>query len=360
MAVLQKLKEDYPWIETPLVVAAPMRLITLAESVVEVTKAGGIAFLAAGTDPSDLPTHLQTARDLLTKHSSPIPSRPNHLPFGIGFINWGCELESCLPPITQFRPSAVWFFAPKSPSQLAQWSHETRAASPGTRIWAQVGSVQEAMDALEAAKPDVLVVQGTDAGGHGLARGAGIAVLVPEVCDAIDSYLASRSGIARPAIIAAGGITEARSAAAALVLGAHGVAMGTRFLASPEVNISRGYRDEVLRARDGGQSTVRTKVYDRLRGTTGWAENYNGRGVWNRSFVDAESGMKESENKRLYEEEMLKGDGGWGLEGRMTTYAGTGVGMVKEVQGAGDIVREVRDGMRRVLQNVGRTEKGRL
>jgi nitronate monooxygenase len=63
-------------------------------------------------------------------------------------------------------------------------------------------------------------------------------------------------------------------------------------------------------------------------------------------------GMDEDENKRLYEEELLKGDEGWGADGRLTTYAGSAVGLVKEVKGAADIVREVRNGAVEVLQRL--------
>jgi nitronate monooxygenase len=195
-------------------------------------------------------------------------------------------------------------------------------------------------------------VQGTDAGGHGLSRGAGLIALLPEVCDAVAAH-AENDG---PVIIGAGGVADARGAAAAVVLGAYGVVLGTRLLASHEANIAKGYQDEVIRATDGGQTTVRSKVYDRLRGTTGWAESHNARGIINRSYTDTLAGMGDEEVKRLYEEEWKKGDGGWGEQGRMTTYAGSAVGLVREVKGTGEIVREIRKGTRELLE----TAKARL
>lgn len=221
------------------------------------------------------------------------------------------------------------------------------------------------MEAVGKVGPDVLVVQGTDAGGHGLVRGAGLISLVPEVCDAVgglskqlksDSNTPTVSGVsnsttsADPIILAAGGISESRSASAAFLLGASGIVLGTRLLASPEANISQGYKNAILRASDGGQSTVRTKVYDNLRGTTGWAETHNARGVINKSYFDAMGGMNEEENKRLYEMEMGIGDEGWSADGRMTTYAGSGVGLVREIKGVGEIVREVREGVSGLLE----------
>ncbi|KAH6075660.1 hypothetical protein HBI67_056490 [Parastagonospora nodorum] len=341
---IQRLKKDYPWIQTPLVVGAPMRLIALADMAVEISKAGGIGFIGAGTDVSDLRSHLQNAVQLLSSH--PLPTQNNTLPLGIGFINWGADLPTAIPLIASFKPAAVWFFAPSSLPSLADWCAQTRAASPDTKIWIQVGSVREARGVVDAVKPDVLVVQGTDAGGHGLEAGAGLVALLPEVVDVLGS---SNEG---PVIIAAGGISTATGALASLVLGAAGVCMGTRFLASPEANISDGYRREVLRASDGGQTTRRTKVYDNLRGTTGWGESHNARGILNKSYWDHVGGMSEEENKRLYQEEMGKGDEGWGEDRRMTAYAGSGVGLVKEVKGAGDIVREIREGVRELAGGV--------
>lgn len=235
-----------------------------------------------------------------------------------------------------------------------EWAGRTREASPGTKVWVQIGSVGEAVEVVRSgAAPDVLVVQGTDAGGHGLVKGAGVVSLVPEVVDRLGGEDGGGGGgggsQVDPIIIAAGGIADSRGLLAALALGASGVVLGTRLLASPEANISPGYKAEILRASDGGQTTVRTKVYDRLRGTN-WAETHNARGVVNQSFVDAQSGMDWEENTRLYKEEESKGDAGWGMNGRMTTYAGSGVGLVKEIKPVGQIVREVREGVGAILE----------
>ncbi|KAF2196234.1 inosine monophosphate dehydrogenase [Delitschia confertaspora ATCC 74209] len=350
MDATERLKKDYPWIQTPLIVQAPMRLISLAPLAVEVWKAGGIGFIGAGTDVSTLSSDLSTAQSLL--QSSPTSSTTAHtLPIGIGVICWGASLSEALPSIQSYRPAALWLFAAKSISEFSTWATEIRRVSPQTKIWVQVGSVKEAVSITKAVKPDILVIQGTDAGGHGLVNGASIISLVPEVHDAVQE-LVEKERVPEPVIIAAGSIVEGRGAAAALALGAAGVAMGTRFLASHEASISKGYQNEVLRASDGGQTTVRTKVYDTLRGTTGWADTHNARGIINRSYGDAMSGMTEEENRRLYEEEVGKGDGGWGVEGRMTTYAGVGVGLIKEVKNAKEIVEEVRDAARRVVERL--------
>ena len=178
-------------------------------------------------------------------------------------------------------------------------------------------------------------------------RAASILTLLPETHDAL-----SAQGLTTP-LLAAGGICDGRTAAAALCLGATGCVMGTRFLAAHEAAVAAGYRAEILRADDGGVSTVRSTVYDRVRGIEGWPAEYDGRGVINASWRDAVAGMTDEENRRLYEKEMEKGpQGGWGVQGRMTTYAGTGVGLVRGVKGAGEIVEEVREGAKEVLRDM--------
>jgi len=115
-----------------------------------------------------------------------------------------------------------------------------------------------------------------------------------------------------------------------------------------------GYKNEVLRTVDGGQTTVRCSVYDTLRGTTDWPERYGGRGVINQSYHDALNGMPWEENKRLYAEAVKMGDKGWGgIQGRMTTYAGTAVGLIRQVQSARAITEEVRDEAIQVLERIG-------
>lgn len=335
---LKALQESYPWTVSPLICSAPMRLLAGPKLAVDVSLAGGLGFLAAGMDVTVLPSLFQSASDLLA--SSPLSdSKPPNscLPIGVGFINWGADLNLSMQEIKKWKPAAAWFFGPKNIKDLELWAEETRKASPATKIWVQVGTVAMTVAVAKACHPDVLVIQGSDAGGHGLAQNSSLISLLPECRDALDA-----AGFENIALVAAGGIVEGRGAAAALTLGADGIAMGTRFLASKEAVISAGYQKAVLDAKDGGVTTIRTSVYDKLRGTDGWPEGYNARGVINQSFVDHQAGMTEEENQRLYDEAMKLGDEGWGTEGRITTYAGTGVGLVGEVKPARDIVEEVR------------------
>ena len=338
------LTTSYPWTTTPLIISAPMMKLTLAPLASAMYHAGGLGFVAGGFDLSNLMSDMDATAALL-QHTP----GSGVLPVGIGFQNWGAERAVAMAVIKKHIPAAAWFFAPYEMGDLVPWAEETRAVSGSrTRVWVQVGTVDEAVRVVEVVRPDVLVLQGSDAGGHGLADRASIVSLVPEVRDALEGM-----GVRIP-IVAAGGICDGRGVAAALALGADGVSMGTRFLACEECTISKGYRDEVLRVSDGGVSTVKTKVYDLCRGIVDWPKTYDARGVANRSYMDGLQGLSEKENRELYQQEMQKGDKGWGPDGRMTTYAGTNVGLIKEVKTAKEIVEEVSREAREVL---GRTAR---
>lgn len=320
-----------------------MRPISLAPLAVAVSRAGGLGFLAAGMDLSTLDGNLQDAADLVSQH--PIPGTlPGMLPIGVGFINWAVNLNVALDALQKFLPAAAWFFAPRENADLIEWVKKTREVTDGrTKIWIQVGTVSDALEIATSCKPDALVIQGIDAGGHGLVRGAGIMTLLPEVADAL-----KKANVGRIDLMAAGGIVEGRGVTACLILGAHGVVMGTRFLACEETNITQGYQYDVLRSKDGGVSTIRSTVYDVLRGTTGWPERYDGRGIINQSYLDAENGVINEENIKAYAKALEKGDQGWGEQGRLTAYAGTGVGLVNKVLSAQDILDEIRGDVKKI------------
>ncbi|KAL2834509.1 hypothetical protein BDW59DRAFT_137985 [Aspergillus cavernicola] len=348
------LQTDYPWTKTPLVASAPMLNIAMAPLAVSVSAAGGLGFLAGGFDVSALESNLEEAVHLIKQSSAPIQetyASTAVLPIGVGFLNWGADLPKSIAAIEKYRPCAAWLFGPRSiPDDLRPWVEQVRAVTEGkTKIWVQVGTVAEAVAVAEALNPDVLVVQGADAGGHGLAQSASVITLVPEVKD----VLTTRQVKNDIPLLAAGGIVDGRGMAASLALGASGVAMGTRFLASSEAKIARGYQDEVLRVSDGGSNTSRSKVYDRARGILSWPVQYDGRGVINKSYIDsAEGGMSDEENRALYKEELKKGDLGWGPNGRLTTYAGTGVGLVKTKLPAGEIITNMIQEAKAILQQL--------
>jgi len=98
----------------------------------------------------------------------------------------------------------------------------------------------------QAAGADVVVAQGTEAGGH--TGEIGLMSLLPQMINAV-----------RLPVLAAGGIAHGSQVAAALTLGAQGVIVGTRFIATPEAQAAPEYREAIVKARE--DSTMRTRCY---------------------------------------------------------------------------------------------------
>jgi len=331
------LNQVYHWVKAPFVVAAPMRVMSGARLAVAVSEAGGLGFIGPGVKAADTLRELEAAKKALA--SSSITRTNNLLPVGVGFQTWNGDLEVAASALQQYRPCAAWLFAPRhGQKELDAWTGRLRDASRDTQIWIQVGTIREALEAARsAAAPDVLVIQGAEAGGHGRAKdGMGIMTLLPEVDDAL------KEAQSKIPVFAAGGIADGRGVAAALALGASGVAMGTRFLASAEAQISKGYQDEVVRASDAATSTTRTHLYNHLRGTFGWPEEFAPRTIVNRSWADQQAGVPFEELQKLHDQAVASGDKGWGPEGRLATYAGANIGLIHSVDDAAVIVGNAR------------------
>ena len=343
-----------------------MRVFTGPNLALCVARAGGLGFIGPGATPSSTAEDLASAVQIL-EGAGPLPlvqsisgsggggegegkgEGVKLLPLGVGFQMWNGDLAAAAEAVGRYQPAAAWLFAPREgQTETERWISGLRSASPATKIWLQIGTLTEALEAVRGAvRPDVLVVQGAEAGGHGRTKdGVGFLTLLPEIADAMKGM---EGGEGIP-LIATGGIIDGRGVVAALGVGAAGVAMGTRFLASEEARIKKGYQDEVVRAGDGAVNTVRTHLYNHMRGTFGWPEQWAPRTIVNQSWEDMRAGVEFKELKRRHDESLKEGDKAWGPQGRTATYAGAGIGLVRDVKTAGDIVAEVRDDARVIIQ----------
>jgi enoyl-[acyl-carrier protein] reductase II len=115
----------------------------------------------------------------------------------------------------------------------------------GMKVVVMCGKVHHGLKS-QAAGADVVVAQGTEAGGH--TGEIGMMSLVPQMIDAV-----------KLPVLAAGGIADGRQVAAALTLGAQGVIVGTRFIATPEAQAAKNYRESIVKASE--DSTLRTRCY---------------------------------------------------------------------------------------------------
>jgi nitronate monooxygenase len=168
---------------------------------------------------------------------------------GCGFITWSMARDpKLLDQVLAKRPAALMLsFGELEP-------HASRIKAYGVPLICQVQGMKYLREAV-AAGADIVVAEGGEAGGHSGYRG--LFTLVPEAAD----YLASRSP--DTVLVAAGGVGDGRGLAAALMLGAHGVLVGTRFVASEESEAPEGFRRAIIRA--DGDSTVKSRSVDVVR-----------------------------------------------------------------------------------------------
>lgn len=285
---------DFFDIEHP-VLLAPMDKVSDAGLTAAVEAAGGLGILGAGYgDPAWLTANFDGFADAARPPLPPAdrakstPSRPsagwgkNTAP-GCGFITWSLEAvltehPDLLRDVIARQPRLLMF----SFGDAAPYIAQAQAAGIPT-AW-QVQRLEQARQALDAGV-DLIVVQSQEAGGHGMDRG--MMSLLPAVRD-----LATESGKPDQLIVAAGGIADGRGLAAALMLGADGVMMGTRFFASAEAGGMAGARDALPGL--AGDDTVRSSVFDVARSLS-WPREFTGRVQRNAFWDDAPKDRAELE-----------------------------------------------------------------
>jgi enoyl-[acyl-carrier protein] reductase II len=219
------------------------------------------------------------------------------------------------------RP-AVISFALGDPGDLVQQAHDV-----GSKVMVQVTTVAQAIEAAERGV-DVIIAQGGEAGGFG--GTVSTMALVPQVVDAI----------APIPVVAAGGIFDGRGIAAAFMLGAVGVNMGTRFLASKEAPIDDAWKQALLAAQS--EDAVKVDALNDIRPLPGTA----GYGTVLRSlrtpFMDEWGAKREEarrERDRLWADIQAKTQAGRRHEVLLT--AGQTVGGIKELLTVSDILRQL-------------------
>eukprot|EP00897_Mesotaenium_endlicherianum_P003571 jgi/Mesen1/3241/ME000187S02415 len=220
----------------------------------------------------------------------------------------------------------------------------------GVKVIHQVGSVEDASKAA-AARVDVVEAQGYEAGGHVIGQVTTMA-LVPRVVDAVGP---------RVPVVAAGGIADGRGVAAALALGAHGVALGTRFVATAEANAHVEYKERLLAASES--ATVYTDLFGRARWPdaphrvlqTPLVEEWRGRTL--EAGDELQPQQPRVGHTTIYgvEKEVARFSGTApnaatsGDIGSMVLYAGQAVGLVHNVEPAGSVVRRLVEEAQHVI-----------
>ncbi len=275
-----------------------------------VSNAGGFGLIGAANAPADVVrNYIHEARELTDK------------PFGVNIMLMSPFAEDIAQLVTEEKVAAVTTGAGNPEKYMAQWK------AAGIKVIPVIASVALAKR-MERVGADAVVAEGTESGGH--IGQATTMTLVPQVVDAVQIP-----------VIAAGGIGDGRGMAAAFMLGAEAVQMGTRFCVADECVIHDKYKDRILKAKD-----IDSEV-------TGRSHGHPVRGLRNkmtREYLKLEAegaSFEQLENLTLggLRKAVVEGDTDNG-----SVLAGQIAGMITKRQSCQKIVDEVMDQAERLLK----------
>ena len=299
-------------IEHPII-SAPMGLLAGGKLAAAVTHAGGLGLIGGGYGDGDW-----LDREFAEAGNAQV---------GCGFITWSlAKKPELLDQVLEKSPAAL-MLSFGSPVPFG-----ARIKLSGVPMICQVQSMAHAREAVDVGA-DVIVAQGSEAGGHSGNRST--ITLVPEVAD----FLAKAAP--DTILVAAGGIADGRGLAAALMLGAEGVLIGSRLIASSESAAPQGFQQAIIAA--DGDSTIKTTVIDVVRNYEWPGQEFSGRALKNRFATTwhgregmlAEAKTNAAENER-YWNAFRSGD-----VDNTGVFVGEAAGLIGEVQSAKRILEDM-------------------
>ena len=318
-------------IEFPIIQAG-MGVFTSAELVAAVSNAGGLGSLGTGLRPVEsLKSELLLRPVKSLKEELPRIRQLTNRPFAVNYT-LAQPNEEIFNLILEIKPPII-SFALGDPGDLVKQAHAI-----GSLVMHQVGTVQQAKQAAERGV-DVIIAQGSESGGFS-GHVAALA-LVPQVVDAV-----------RPIpVVAAGGIADGRGLAAALILGAQGVNIGTRFLASVEAPISEMWKKAIISA--NSEDAVKVEVWNDIFQRRAAAYDTVPRAIrtpfiekWQKS---REAAQRDAERLRAEVISAIQ-------QGKMEEFipwAGQTAGLVHEVLPAAEIVKRIMANAEEALRQGG-------
>lgn len=292
-------------IEHPIVLA-PMGGSAGGALAAAVSNGGGLGLVGGG----------RGHRDWLERELAIAGVRTSR-PWGVGFQSWAVDVGTVDWALAQ-RPHAV-MLSFGDPAPFA-----SRVREAGVPLLIQVTDMAEAQQAVDAGA-DVIIAQGSEAGGHGGRRAT--LPFVPVVAD-----------LAAPTpVLAAGGIADGRGLAAALALGAAGALIGTRFQVAQEALVPAAVSKALVEGR--GDDTERTRLLDIAQGN-GWPARYTGRALRN-AFTERWRGREadlaaDQQAMQAYREAAARGD----LDAA-PVWAGEGLDLITGIGSATEITRRL-------------------
>ena len=288
-----------------------------------VSEGGGLGLLGAGAgDPGWVDRELAILAERTDR------------PWGIGFLSWAAG-PGVLERALRAGPSAV-MLSFGDPGPLAGVVRDA-----GVPLILQVTDLDEARAAVDLGA-DVVVAQGTEAGGHGARRGRSTLPFVPIVADLV----------APTPVLAAGGIADGRGVAAALALGAAGALVGSRFQATPEALVDPAIGKAIVEGR--GADTERSSVLDIVRGSS-WPARYTARTLAH-PFLDRWRGREDELAADAGAADAYRDGVASGELPPLPVWAGEAVDLIGDQSPAADLVEELAARAERALGRAGRGE----
>lgn len=296
------------------VALAPMGGSAGAALAAAVSNGGGLGLVGGGRNDPDW-----CARELTAV------GRQTDEPWGVGFLTWALT-PATLDAALEHQPAAV-MLSFGDPAPFAEYVRRS-----GARLIVQVTDLDEARQALDVGA-DVIVAQGSEAGGHGGRRAT--LPFVPAVADLAGST----------PVLAAGGVADGRGLAAALVLGAAGALVGTRFQASREALVDPEIVTAIIA--HSGDDTERSRVLDIARGAP-WPPRYTARTLRN-AFLEQWRGRDDElatddDTRRAYAEAASTGD-----LAVIPVWASEAIDLIDGIPSAVDLVRDMVAGAEAAL-----------
>jgi enoyl-[acyl-carrier protein] reductase II len=294
-------------IEHPVMLAG-MGGVSYAELVTAVTEAGGFGTLGAGTmSPKTMEAEITAVRKGTDK------------PFGVDLLTAMPGGMAEQVQIIIDGGATAFVAALGVPTEVIEQCHRHDVL-----VVNMCGKVEHAVRAVEAGC-DMVVAQGTEAGGH--TGTVASFPLIPQIVDAVGDKVP---------VVAAGGVFDGRGLAAALALGADGIWVGTRFIATPEARSVLGYKDKLLAAREDQTTVSRAysgKTMRVVRNT--YTDHYDAHPEELKKFPEQLAVSYGAEAMHLGGDSFSEG-----VDTDRECYpAGQGVGAIHELIPAGELVR---------------------
>ena len=308
-------------IEVPIILA-PMGTCTSAEFAAAVSNAGGLGGIGSlFRSTAAVKRDIDGVRRLTSR-----PFAINHIPQTLDAEAFRCTLEA--------RP-AVISFALADPGNLVRQAHDV-----GSLVMLQVTTVAQAVQAAERGV-DVIIAQGGEAGGY--CGEVSTMTLVPQVVDAVSPV----------PVVAAGGIFDGRGIAAALMLGAVGVNLGTRFITSTEAPAPEEWKQAITIAKS--EDAIKVDVINDISPLPGTEGFHTVPRSLPTAFLDDWSGKREAARR---DRDRLRGQivatTQAGRQHECVLWAGQTAGGINEILSVGEIMRRLIAETEAALRRPGR------